>query len=228
MKWKIVINLIRITNLACRTFFGRLFNMDTSIFDPNQQEDDVSSKIVTGLERISEVFKTLLWEKAKLVGLSPIQIQILIFIAYHKPELCNVSHLAKEFNVTKPTVSDAVKVLDKKQMLVKDYSSADSRSYTIHLSSRGEEIVSLTKDFANPLKRQLGNFGTSDLDSIFKSLSELIYKLNRNGILTVQRTCFGCKFYQKNKHTSYCNLLEKKLLDKDIRLDCLEFEEKLN
>lgn len=202
--------------------------MDTSIFDPNQQEDDVSSKIITGLERISEVFKTLLWEKAKLVGLSPIQIQILIFIAYHKPELCNVSHLAKEFNVTKPTVSDAVKVLDQKQMLVKDHSSSDNRSYTIHLSSRGKEIVTQTKDFANPLKNQLGNFRETDLNGIFKLLSELIYKLNRNGILTVQRTCFGCKFYQSNGKTSYCNLLEKELLDKDIRLDCLEFEEKLN
>ena len=228
LKWKIVINLIRITNLACRTFFGRLFIMDTSIFDPNQQEDDVASKVVTGLERISEVFKTLLWDKAKLVGLSPIQIQILIFIAYHKPELCNVSHLAKEFNVTKPTVSDAVKVLNKKELLMKDYSSPDSRSYTIHLSSKGEEIVAQTKDFANPLKDQFGNFTETDLNGIFKSLSELIYKLNRNGILTVQRTCFGCKFYQKNSDTSYCNLLEKALLDKDIRLDCLEFEEKLS
>ncbi|MEM7087033.1 MAG: MarR family winged helix-turn-helix transcriptional regulator [Bacteroidota bacterium] len=202
--------------------------MDTSIFDPNQQERDISSKIVTGLERISEVFKRLLWEKAKRVGLSPIQIQILIFIAYHKSELCNVSHLAKEFNVTKPTISDAVKILVKKQMLLKDYSSADSRSYSIHLSSHGEEIVAQTKDFANPLKQPLGNFDTADLEGIFKSLSELIYKLNRNGILTVQRTCFGCKFYQKNGGTSYCNLLERDLMDVDIRLDCPEFEEKLS
>ena len=89
--------------------------MKESTFNPAQQEKDISSKIVAGMERVSEVFKILLWEKAKLVGLSPIQIQILIFIAFHKRELCNVSHLAKEFNVTKPTVSDAVRILDKKE-----------------------------------------------------------------------------------------------------------------
>ena len=51
--------------------------MDKSIFNPRDQESNISNKIIVGLERISEVFKVLLWEKAKLVGLSPIQIQIL-------------------------------------------------------------------------------------------------------------------------------------------------------
>lgn len=200
--------------------------MDKSVFNPQQQQQDISSKIVAGLERVSEVFKILLWDKAKQVGLSPIQIQILLFIAYHKQELCNVSHLAKEFNITKPTISDAVKVLDKKKMIVKDYSSTDNRSYTMQLSILGKEIVLQTNNLANPLKSQIDNLEKTDLNSVFKTLSELIYKLNQNGILTVQRTCFGCKFYQKNDTSDYCNLLKKKLLNEDIRLDCPEFEEK--
>lgn len=199
--------------------------MEKSAFDPSQQQQDVSSKLVTGLERISEVFKVLLWEKAKIIGLSPIQIQLLIFIAYHKSELCNVSHLAREFNVTKPTISDAVKILDKKQMIIKDYSSSDSRSYTIHLSTLGQDTVAQTHDFANPLKAQLDSFPEPVLTDIFKTLSELIYKLNKNQILTVQRTCFGCKFYEKKSSSDYCNFLQQPLKNEDIRLDCLEFEE---
>jgi len=200
--------------------------MDNSVFNPDQQQNDISSKIVAGLERISEVFKTLLWEKAKVIGLSPIQIQILIFISFHRQELCKVSHLAKEFNVTKPTVSDAVRILDKKKLIVKDYSLADSRSYLIRLSAQGEKVVSETQDFAMPIKSQLKNLNNAELESTFQTLSQLIYKLNRLGILTVQRTCFGCKFYQKNETTDYCSLLEKELLNQDIRLDCPEFEER--
>ena len=203
------------------------FMKDKSVFNPDQQQKDISSKIVAGLERVSEVFKVLLWEKAKKIGLSPIQIQMLIFIAFHKQQLCNVSHLAKEFNVTKPTVSDAIKVLDKKGMIVKDFSSPDSRSYTIRLSTSGEKIVAETNDFANPLKTQIDNFEQADLEGVFKTVSELIYKLNRSGILTVQRTCFGCKFYQKNKKVDYCNLLDKELLNQDIRLDCPEYEKSI-
>lgn len=203
------------------------FFMKESTFNPEQQEKDISSKIVAGLERVSEVFKVLLWEKAKQVGLSPIQIQILIFITFHKQNLCNVSHLAKEFNVTKPTISDAIRVLDKKGLIVKDFSSADSRSYSIALSDLGNDIVSQTYDFSNPLKKQVDGFSQSELESLFSTLSRLIYKLNRNGILSVQRTCYGCRFYEKNIDNDYCNLLQKKLLSEEIRLDCPEYEEKI-
>ncbi len=200
--------------------------MNESTFNPKQQEANLSDKIVVGLERIAEVFKVLLWEKAKSVGLSPIQIQILIFTAYHKQDLCNVSHFAKEFNVTKPTISDAIKVLDKKGMIIKDHSSADSRSYSITLSDVGHDIIAQTFNFSNPLKKQVDGFSQPELESLFETLSQLIFKLNKNGILRVQRTCFGCKYFEKNNGINYCNLLQKPLETNEIRLDCLEFEEK--
>lgn len=200
--------------------------MDKSVFNIEFQQKSLTSKIVVGMERISEVFKVLLWEHAKILGLSPIQIQILIFIAYHKAELCNVSHLAKEFNITKPTVSDAIRVLDKKKYIIKDYSLADSRSYSILLSELGKKTVAKTENFANPIEAELSNIKTDNLEKVFETLNQLIYQLNNNGVLTVQRTCFGCKFYNKLKSKHHCNLLEKDLLTADLRLDCPEFEEK--
>ena len=197
-----------------------------SIFNPEYQNEQRSSKIVAGLERISEVFKVLLWKKATSIGLSPIQIQILIFVAYHKPTLCNVSHVSQEFNVTKPTVSDAVKVLEKKGLIYKEYSPADKRSYTIRLTVPGQEIVADTQDFAHPLKNELQAHSEAELTKLFQSLSQLIYGLNRSGLLTVQRTCYGCRFYEKTPDAHYCHLLEKPLYTKDIRLDCPEFQAK--
>lgn len=202
------------------------FIMKQSTFNPAQQEKDISSKIVAGLERISEVFKILLWDKAKLVGLSPIQIQVLIFIAFHERSLCNVSHLAKEFNVTKPTVSDAVRILDKKDLIIKEHSTSDSRRYSIVLSDLGNEIVSQTYDFSDPLKQVIDDFSKTELESLFDTLGQLIFKLNRKGILSVQRTCYGCKFHTKKDGTDYCNLLHTTLLKEEIRLDCAEYEAK--
>lgn len=202
--------------------------MNKSDFDPIQQQADLSSKVVAGLERVSEVFKILLWEKAKVVGLSPIQIQILLFIAYHKHELANVSHLAQEFNVTKPTISDAIKVLEKKKLVLKDHSLTDGRSYTLLLSAFGAKVVAETADFTSPLKEQIGKTAPSDLESIYKSLSQLIHQLNESGILSVQRICFSCRFYKKKNGSGYCNLLDASLTPKDIRIDCQEFEGKAN
>ena len=198
--------------------------MNDSIFNPEFQNQNTSNKIIVALERISEAFKVLLWEKAKAFGLSPIQIQILIFVAYHKQELCNVSHLANEFNITKPTVSDAVKALVNKNYIEKDFSSSDSRSYSILLTPSGKDIIKQTEDFANPIKSKLETIENPKLDDLFKTLSEVIYKLNQTGILTVQRTCYGCNFYNKTKESHFCNLLEKELQDSDIRIDCPEFD----
>ncbi|MCB0462553.1 MAG: MarR family winged helix-turn-helix transcriptional regulator [Flavobacteriaceae bacterium] len=199
--------------------------MNKSVFNINQQQQDLSSKIVVGLERVSEAFKVLLWEHAKSIGLSPIQIQILIFVAHHKTKYCNVSHLAQEFNVTKPTVSDAVKVLDAKQLIIKDFSSADNRSYSIVLSEKGKEIVSKTEGFANPIQQQLGKLNTTDLENVYNAVTNLIYGLNKTGHLSVQRMCFACKYYKNNNNSHFCNFLNQQLKTDEIRIDCPEFEE---
>jgi hypothetical protein len=94
------------------------------------------------------------------------------------------------------------------------------------LSLTGQDIVAQTSDFANPLKAQLQSVDQSELELLFGTLSKLIYQLNRSGILTVQRTCYGCKFYCQKESQDYCNLLDKELLNTDIRLDCPEFEVK--
>ena len=82
-----------------------------SIFNLENQNQNLDSKISAGIEKLSSVFRVLIWEQAKNLGLSPIQIQILIFLNYHSEHLATVSYLAKEFSLTKPTISDAIKIL---------------------------------------------------------------------------------------------------------------------
>lgn len=186
----------------------------------------LEAKLLNGLERLSEVLKSLLWEKAKVYGISPIQIQILLFVANHKNDICNVSYLAKEFNITKATISDAVKILLKKELLKKDLSPIDKRRFNLALTSKGEEIIGNLNDYALPISDSLAGFDKKDLTSLFENISKLIFQLNKVGIIQVQRTCFGCRHYSgdhKNEH--YCNLLNEKLRSVEIRLDCNEYEE---
>ncbi len=185
----------------------------------------IEDKIIYGLERISEVFKSLLWEKAKIFGISPIQIQLLIFIHNHKINLCSVSHLAKEFNVTKPTVSDAVKVLFQKKLVDKDFSVADNRSYHLFITPLGEDLIHNIIDYALPFKVELEKIDQKALEELYQTMTNLIFLMNKNGLIEVQRTCFGCKYYESSlSHKHYCHLLEQPLESSEIRLDCKEFE----
>lgn len=198
--------------------------MKKSAFDTESQQKDLTSKVVVGLERISEVFKTLLWDQAKATGLSPIQIQILVFVTYHKPDLCKVSYLAQEFNVTKPTISDAVRVLLLKDLIEKKDAGQDSRSYIIGLTEKGRKMVSDIEQFADPIGSQIDKMNQEQLSGMYKSLTDLIYQLNRTGVLSVQRTCYMCNFYEKQADGHFCHFLNQKLLDTEIRIDCPEFE----
>ncbi len=198
--------------------------MDKSIFNLTFQNANTAGKIAAGLERVSEAIRALLWEYAKEIGLSPIQIQILLFVAYHEEPLCNVSHLAREFNVTKPTISDAVRILLKKELISKVPSPVDRRAYHIALSASGEKVVTETNNFADPIRQIVEEWGEEEQIRFFVSLSKLVAGLNRREILSVQRTCYRCRFYQKKGDHHYCQLMEKDLWEKDIRLDCPEFE----
>ncbi len=200
--------------------------MANSVFNTSLQQTDTVSKIVVGLERISEAIRVLLWEHAKHHGLSPIQIQLLIFIRYHSEALCNVSHLAREFNMTKPTVSDAIKALEKKELITKKPGLSDARSYSIALSESGRRLVQSLEGFTAPLEKALLDFKSDEQNDLLKSITKLIYKLHKSGIISVQRTCYGCRFYEKKGRDHYCHLLKKDLTDGEIRLDCPEYEEK--
>ena len=198
--------------------------MKTKIFNPRTQQKDLSGKIAVGLERLSESFRYLLWEHAKQLDLSPIQIQILIFINYHDEKYRNVSYLAREFNLTKPTISDAVKALFNKSLVEKILSVSDSRSYTIKLSPEGEKIVLKTEGFLDPLKSILSEQTQKKLEDFYAVILELIYSLNQKGIISVQRTCYNCRFFEKQTNGFYCQYLKSELPPNDLRLDCPEFE----
>jgi DNA-binding MarR family transcriptional regulator len=195
-----------------------------SVFNLISQNSNLDNKIVAGLERLSQVFRILLWEKAKEQSLSPIQIQLLIFIEYHSQEKTTISYLAKEFNFTKPTISDAIKILEQKGLIVKFIDEKDTRSYTIQLTDLGKKIVTETEDFTNPLTEIIGKTDLKEKLILWENISNLIIQLNKLEIISVQRTCFNCKHYSVKNQFSFCNLLNQQLDTQGIRIDCEEFD----
>ena len=195
-----------------------------SVFNLKNQNTDLNSKIVAGLERLSQVFRILLWEKAKEQGLSPIQIQLLIFIRYHSANKATISYLAQEFNFTKPTISDAIRILQQKKLVKKMAHDTDTRSYTIQLTAAGAKIVLETENFANPLSEIISKAGTADKNILWQNIANLILQLNKLEVISVQRTCYNCKHFAFKNKNHFCNLLNQKLLMNDIRIDCEEFE----
>ena len=194
------------------------------VFNLKTQQESPDYKITAGLERLGQVFRTLLWEKAKEFDLSPVQIQLLIFMQQHHRSLCTVSYLAQEFNLSKPTISDAVKILEKKKLIEKKNNPSDSRSYSTSLTLEGKKITRQLENFADPVAKLVSALNEKDKDTILNSITALITQLLKKEIISVQRTCVNCRFYSKKQQQPFCNLLNLQLMPRDIRLDCPEFE----
>ncbi len=196
--------------------------MRKSVFNPSFQNRDMASRIVVGLERLAESIRVLLWEQSKHTGLSPIQIQIMIFMAHHHESLCNVSLLAREFNMSKPTISDAVRVLHKKKLIMKIKNPSDLRAYSMKLTNKGQEALLAIEQYGEPLRRIVSKFSDSEQSQYLALISKMILQLHHSDILAVQRMCYTCDHFESRGKRQYCQLIEQELASSDLRLDCPE------
>ncbi len=202
--------------------------MKKSAFDLEHQNSSIESKIVASLERVSQAFRVLLWNESKEFSLSPIQVQVLIFLLTHSDEKRKVSYLADEFNMTKATISDTVKTLEQKLLIQKEYEQHDTRSYIINLTKKGKAIAEQTSLFAKQIQVPIDKLNATDKENLLLSLLDIIHHLNKAGIITIQRMCFTCHFYKANKNGQehFCGLLNTKLADTELRIDCAEHKQK--
>ncbi|MEO9477412.1 MAG: MarR family winged helix-turn-helix transcriptional regulator [Cyclobacteriaceae bacterium] len=198
--------------------------MPNSVFDPLHQLSSVESKIIVSLERISEAFKVLLWEDSKTHALTPIQVQILIFCLFQNAHKRKGKQLASELNVTKATVSDAVKALEKKGLISKTIETDDARSYIIDLTPEGKKIAQKVSLFANPLHSPIEGLSEEKKGILLRSLLDLISNLQNAGIISINRMCLSCQYYEQTDEGHFCKLLQQSLSDQSLRIDCPEYE----
>jgi DNA-binding MarR family transcriptional regulator len=199
------------------------------VFDLSAQHGDVDSKIVAALERLGQVFRVLLREKAQEHGLSPIQAQFLVYLLYHDVELRRVSQLAREFGLTQATVSDAVASLEAKGLVGREHWPEDGRVMTLRLRPQGELVACKLSTWADTVREYLDIGPSEEKEVVMRFLMRLIAALQRSGIITVARMCVTCRFFKRDAHPEtdsphHCRLLDVPLAGSDLRVDCPEYE----
>ncbi len=200
-----------------------------SSFNPDRQNEDVDSKIVAALDRIAQAFRVLLWEKTKQHQLRPIQIQILIYLLYHADDEVTVGHLARHFNLTPATVSDAIKTLVRKSYVERRISGRDRRSAHLHLTDAGAALARTVATWADTVRELLARFDFQERTVVMQFLMRLIEMLQQQQLISLTRMCFTCKFLRSQPQpdaqmTFFCDLMHKPLKVHSLRLDCPDHE----
>lgn len=187
-----------------------------------QKMADRDKSIIVALARVAHAFQVLLRNETKTSSLSPIQIQILVFLISHPHRKCSVSTLAREFDLTKATISDSVRSLFEKSLIEKAESHLDVRSYTITLTEKGRQMAMEASDFVHPFQMLVSNLPERQKEAMYDGLVSMIHELHRMKIIGVQRMCYTCNHYEHHRSRHYCKLLETILENHKIQLDCEE------
>lgn len=199
-----------------------------SIFNHKYQHSDLDAKLVLALERISHIFRVLLWEQTRQYNLSPIQTQILIYV-YHQPDTDrNITNLAQRLNLTKATVSDAVKSLVQKKLVKKLSDKDDARFFYLELTSKGKELVKKIESWGEKFRRNFNDIPIDKKINLYETLLQILISFEEEGIINRNRICITCRHFQiqkKNrKETYFCQLLNLPLQTEELRVDCPEHE----
>ena len=212
-------------------FFEKFEDQQESILSElitQNKNQNLDRSIVLALERVSQVFRTLLWDYGKKKKLSPIQIQFLVHISAHSKKYSSVSEMARTFNLTAATVSDAIKSLEKKGLVQKIVSRRDGRKFPISLTKEGLTMANHLANWYSPMLDHIQNFPNETREAVLIFLLKLVESLKENQLLEEIKTCLSCRYLAnqsdaKNNQITYCLLRKVSLNIGELRLNCPNF-----
>ncbi|MFD2468687.1 MarR family winged helix-turn-helix transcriptional regulator [Amycolatopsis silviterrae] len=191
-------------------------------------EADLDRRLADAVERLGHGLRSLSQRSARSHGLSPLQQQAVLALSRQPEARCEVNALAAEFDVTTPTMSDAVGALERKNLLTRS-PRPDGRRRRLVLTERGEEVARELAAWDEQLVSSFAKLPAGDRATTLHTLLQVISDLQRHGAVNAARMCTTCRFFRPDQHADpsaphHCDLLRTPLPLADLRTDCPEHQ----
>jgi DNA-binding MarR family transcriptional regulator len=192
---------------------------------PSNQAGDLDARLSAAAERVGHAARLLLRAAASRQGLSIIQAQLLLRLASGDAGTSqSMAAMTRWFDVSQPTISDAVATLQLKGLVTK---TRRGRTQHLDLTATGAAVVADLAGWDRPLRDALGVHSRQVRGEVLEVLLQAIGSLHAAGIVTVARSCTTCRFFRPataSPGEHRCALLGIALAPADLRLDCPEHE----
>lgn len=174
--------------------------------------NEIDTKIYEYLDRLSRALRFLQQKIAYRHGISTLQLQVLQALSYKN---YTIENLAKELLVTTPTLSVALKKLQKKNLIQILDNPQDKRYRLIRLSELGlKKSEEIKKSLFFPAK------GMKNLQQVLQVLHDLVAQVFLEGILNHAPICKTCQYFKIKGKSYYCGLLRMSLSPLELRTNC--------
>jgi DNA-binding MarR family transcriptional regulator len=196
------------------------------IFDPQQRKQNRAASLSMALFRLAQAIKTINQEESEAVGLSPVQIQALLFIHHTRNDMATVGNFAAAIGASHVTAVKILNGLVNKGLINKIPSSADRRVTLLGLTIEGSFNIDKLNQWGNTLERVVQSLQEPILEHLEAGLGAIISSLQQQGHLVVAEPCLGCVHFQPNivqgESLHFCGLIQKYLTHEASLKECPE------
>ena len=175
-----------------------------------------STQVLDLIERLSRISAAEHW----IGDLNPAQLAALNYLAKANRYSRAPSQIAEFLSAMRGTVSGTLKALARKGLIEEIKSKTDRRRTNYNITSQGLAALK----FETSIDSALNSLNKSQINQLEQNLKTLL-----KGILQARQdrsfgVCATCKHNRKDKHGSFCKLLEVKLTPHQITQVCFEHQ----
>lgn len=154
-------------------------------------------------------------------GLQPVQIEILRYLSICNQYSNNAKSVTEYLGQTKGTVSQTLKVLENKGLLVKQSDLVDKRITHLTVTAQGTKLL---KDIipSSIFTKANESLTETEANGIQEAIKTLLLTVLRSNDMKSFGICSSCRYHNKRAEGYYCALLQKPLANEEISLICRE------
>ena len=197
-------------------------------FNPKHR-NTLGGQISIVLYRITQAIDLLLRERGKVMGLSPTQIQSLLFLKYARPGVRTIGGLASRLGVTYATSSGVADALERKHLILRVPLPEDQRVITLGLTPQGESKAEMLGDVLDEIEAAVNSLPDAEQAALLRATQTIVRRLQTAGYVRVYEMCWGCQFFQRDAHPNdprgphHCAFMDAPLPEPNTYLECPDF-----
>jgi len=178
------------------------------------------------IERLSNLLRNESRKAGAAYGLLPIQIEALHYLSICNRYSNTPMGVTEYLGQTKGTVSQSLKVLEKKGFLTKQTDCEDKRISHLHVTQAGRDLLASIIP-ASLFSHACKQLSTSSQTQIGDNLQQLLHAIQQSHQMKTFGVCHTCRYHQTDEQGEgfFCGLTLEALSVDDSQLICREHED---
>ncbi|GAA4966289.1 MarR family winged helix-turn-helix transcriptional regulator [Actinoplanes utahensis] len=187
-----------------------------------------ANQLLIGLARLGQAVRMQAWRNAGPHHLSPLQADIITLLDGRGHPI-RQGEIVEELASTPPTVSDAVKVLRRKELLEGTRDPADARALLLGLTAAGRVEAARLNVQSAELTDAVAALSGDDFAAMLRGTTTMIRELQDRNAIPISRMCLTCRFFVPHAHPvrdrpHHCDFVDAPFGDAELRVSCPDHE----